>query len=690
MKITNLKDLHEFQERYFDHILPIYGYALRSKQKEMAGEILAAIGRRKIIIAEAGVGIGKTLAYLLPAALARRARINEGHVPTALPNGRQAPVLIATSTIALQQAIVRDYVPDQSRILEAHGNIRAPLALVLRKGKGHYLCEDKLKKFASFADPHTEALLKAILASGIVDIDSAAGLTPYMKRKICVDDRCGQDCPRFGRCRYTRFLREAQQGGSDFQVCNHNFFLADIRRRSAGQRPLMPDYQAVIIDEAHKFLDAARQMYGAELSLASLEKVAKDVNGFTFGQRVPTGDICREAERLLSRARLLFQFLSKEAPEDAAGEDIERHPAKINQRAEKLTRSLKTAADDLANLLTARKTTIKFEARQRAALRTLERSSESLAAFIRHRELVYWLEEAEPAVAAVNTSAKNRPDLTVLKGIPKDLGRMLCRDIWSKDIPFVLTSGTLSASGDFSHLKRALGIDLAKADRISETSKPSPFDYKNNALLYISETTPYPDAAEESYIAAIARESERLIRASHGHAALLFTSYKAMELTHERIAATGLPYPIFRLDRGGGRVIDQFRRGKNGVLFASGSLWEGIDIPGDILSLLIIVRLPFAAPDPVSEWERSLYPDTRSYIYNVVTPEMLVRLKQGFGRLIRKETDTGVVAILDSRANTRGAYRSRILTALPPCLVTSKIADVERFFREKKQPAYFA
>ncbi len=239
-------------------------------------------------------------------------------------------------------------------------------------------------------------------------------------------------------------------------------------------------------------------------------------------------------------------------------------------------------------------------------------------------------------------------------------------------------------------MKKKLGLDIAPASRIVETTKPSPFDHKKNALLYISEQTPFPNTESEAYLDSIASEVEKLISASHGHAVVLFTSYKAMELVHERIAAQKLPYPIFRLSRGSGaNVIEKYKRSGNGVLFASGALWEGIDIPGDILSMLIIVRLPFPVPDPVSEWERTLYGGMDEYKRLVITPEMLVKLKQAFGRLIRIETDTGVVAILDCRAGEMWDYHHHIMRALPPCRVTKSICDVETFFLENKEPAYY-
>jgi ATP-dependent DNA helicase DinG len=225
--------------------------------------------------------------------------------------------------------------------------------------------------------------------------------------------------------------------------------------------------------------------------------------------------------------------------------------------------------------------------------------------------------------------------------------------------------------------------------KLRETTHQSPFDYQNNTLLYISECTPKPDNRNKTYIAAITSEIERLIRAAHGHAAVLFTSYDAMGRVYAELGKRELPFPMFRLDKGGVKEIERFKQSGNGVLFASGSMWEGIDVPGDALSMLIIVRLPFQVPDAIGEYERKQYASFPAYLNNVLVPEMLIKTKQGYGRLIRLETDTGCAAILDCRANSRGSYRGRVLAALPGCRVTADITEVADFYKTKKSPEYF-
>jgi len=342
-----------------------------------------------------------------------------------------------------------------------------------------------------------------------------------------------------------------------------------------------------------------------------------------------------------------------------------------------------------------------------------------VSALWKHSRLIHWLEK--------RVEGQTKTD--ALCAIPEDLDERLYNDLWSNSIPVVLTSGTLSAgnhnhthehpttAADFTRAKQTLGLDHMQSQyphKIFDTTMPSPFDYKRNTLLYISESVPFPDNKDKHYITAVADEIERLVTASHGHAAVLFTSYNAMGQVHavlkKRSDEGGLrvgsklscgvegklhpdsspPFPLFRLERGGVHAIERFKQSSNGILLASGALWEGIDIPGDTLSMLIIVKLPFAVPDPIGDYERELCGDMETYKARAIVPDMLVKLKQGHGRLIRSETDTGVVAILDSRANERGAYRERVLAALPSCDVTSNILTVKNFIQDKKSPAYFS
>ncbi len=264
-------------------------------------------------------------------------------------------------------------------------------------------------------------------------------------------------------------------------------------------------------------------------------------------------------------------------------------------------------------------------------------------------------------------------------------------------------NGIDRVSGAFTHLtplivqnqavahtafKRQTGIYKSKS--VTEAIKPSPYDYRNNCLLYISENVPFPKPSSKAYLNALTDEIERLINAAHGHTAVLFTSYNIMGKVYAELERRRLSFPLFKLEKSSSSAIERFKASGNGVLFASGSMWEGIDIPGDALSMLIIVKLPFTAPNAVSRYEQTLYVDFREYLESILIPEMIVRLKQGFGRLIRTEFDTGVVALLDFRVRDGAVYHDILLAALPDCYTTSDIDYVEGFFRVIKKPDYFA
>lgn len=359
--------------------------------------------------------------------------------------------------------------------------------------------------------------------------------------------------------------------------------------------------------------------------------------------------------------------------------DAERFPAIFDNETTRHLKSIAGIAADIIEACADSYVQPSHKDRKNKTLWRLGMAAERVSALRAQGNLVCWLEKRMEGETATDA----------LCAIPKDLDARLHRDLWGQGIPVILTSGTLSASGDFTRTKETLGISHMAERLLSDTSMPSPFDHKNNALLYISNSVPFPDQQDKLYLAAVADEIERLVHASHGHAAVLFTSYNAMGQVFAMLKERNLSYPMFQMGRRDTTALEKFKANGNGLLFASGSFWEGIDIPGDALSLLIIVKLPFAAPDPISDYEQTLYSNMDVYKARVLVPEMLIKLKQGFGRLIRTETDTGVCVILDSRAREGAAYHDRMLVALPPCRVTSSVEAVRQFMADRKPLTYF-
>lgn len=666
----------------FTDILPQYGYAVRESQVALAQHILNANARRAISLAESEVGTGKTHAYLIAAVLSKRGRLNDfwlcGHYPRqSYAESFHMPVVVTTSSIALQRAIAQDYIPELSEILMEHDIIRTPLTCVIRKGKEHFFCEKRLHAYYEDADAQTQELLKPLLEpEASCDLGDTEGLTPYIKRKICVSGRCGDTCRHAASCRYMRYLAKAYDSKVDFLITNHNYYLADVLHRRDGKRPLLPHYQMVIVDEAHKFLSAARQMYGVTLSEQGIPALADAIHSFTEGKSISGVNVHRLAKKLEEQSIRLFRCFRDNLPDDS-DDEADRLAAVMDTDVTRHLKSIMGITDDLIFALRDSHTQIRFRDRKAQTIWKLESLKAHVADIRRHADLVCWLEREDGGQSLA------------LSAMPKNLDVRLHRDIWSKGIPIILTSGTLSAAGDFARCKHSLGISQLSTSLVMETSQPSPFDYERNTMLYISDSVPFPNQQNKQYLAAVADEVERLVLASHGHAAVLFTSYNAMGQVFAMLKERSLPYPMFQMGRRDTAALEKFKASGNGVLFASGSFWEGIDIPGDALSMLIIVKLPFAVPDPIGDYEKTLYSDMDVYKAQALVPDMLVKLKQGFGRLIRTETDTGVCAILDSRAREGAPYHDRVLAALPACRVITDIDSIRHFIAEDKPPAYF-
>jgi ATP-dependent DNA helicase DinG len=265
-------------------VLPQYGYSIRQGQIELAGEMLSALKKCKISLSEAGVGLGKTHGYIIASILNNLDNKNFNRIRVSYPLNEEfhkmtkMPTVISTSSIALQKAIAYDYIPEISKILMKSGLIKKPLSSVIRKGKDHYACDKRLMDYITgcagnngntVQDNHDEEyLLKEIQNAGFLDIDLSKydKLRSYTKSRINVSIQCNAKYSCYNSCRYQKLIKHTKSYQHDFQICNHNYFLADIRHRSRGVAPLIPNYQAVIIDEAHKFLGAARQMYGNTIS----------------------------------------------------------------------------------------------------------------------------------------------------------------------------------------------------------------------------------------------------------------------------------------------------------------------------------------------------------------------------------------------------------------------------------------
>ena len=633
---TGYAESHRIAEQIFREILPRHGMAVREEQIALCHEVLDTLYNKEISLCEAGVGTGKTLAYLVGCILWQMHR----------PERMKLPIVISTSSVALQDAILTEYLPDLSAILLDEGIITAPITAVVRKGKERFVCDARLAERASLVHPkRTREKSSLRIAENILDMDHIPELSRYDRCRICVPQSCPRDCFMRLDCRYQQYLRDSMK--PDIQICNHNYLLADASHRIEDRPLLLRSYQALVVDEAHKLPDVARQMYTETLS-------ETDIN-----------DLCLQLQQahylhLAQRLRSAFLAFSISCGQNLSG--LRRK----DSVSFTLTPFRREALADCIAILQYAGGFVDMPRYLRYRLGEAE-------SFFR-----LFLLEVPTRILYIDYGADGHPTFCAGSSC---IPQLLRSALWNTREPAILTSGTLAAAGDFSHTEQLLG--LAAYRPLRHFRADSPFDYKKKCLLYFP-----PRARTRVDNRHMAEEIIRLVDSCHGHALVLFTSYRQM--AEVRALTDGQwPYQTYQAWRNGGKIIQQFKQSGNGVLFAAGSCWEGIDFPGDMVSLLIIAKLPFPIPDPVSDYERKQYPNLRDYINAEIIPEMQKKLRQGFGRAIRTEQDSCVVAVLDERAGIGGKYYEAVLAALPTCPTTEKIEDVQQFIREQKRPDYF-
>lgn len=635
-------------EKVFRILLPQNGLAVREEQITLCHVMLDTLLENNIALCDAGVGIDKTYAYLTACILLKK------FAPHG-PAGFQ-PVVVSTSSVALQDAIIGEYIPFLSRIFLENRMIQKPIRAIVRKGKERFVCDARLaQRLEAVKEKKKNAeQLEALLSlRTYYDLDAVTGLSGFDRRQVCVPKVCQKNCPIRNTCRYHQYLKEARSVEIFVQICNHNYLLADAAHRLQELRPLLNDYRALVIDEAHKLPDAARQMYGQSLS-------AEDFS-----------ELCA----LLAKEKYIF----------AAQRLKEKFTALMGAmcRGELLEEAQRTAF-----ILTPER-----EAALRDCLSFLRQTKKQLAPHL-PRWIIHRLGTTEQILGLFFTGDRryilyiqyDRAGSPRLCAASREMPEQLNQALWLKNIPAILTSGTLMAGGNFERTQKVMG--LSANQRMEDFIAVSPFHYEENCILYIPGDLPRAQMGSEKEAKCLAEQICRLVKATHGHTLVLFTSYSLMGAVYNQVKGR-LSFPLMEVWRHSQDVIRQFKQASNAVLFAAGSCWEGVDFPGDMVSSLILVRLPFPVPDPLSEAEREQYPTLQDYIRAVIIPDMQVKLRQGFGRAIRTETDTCVVSILDHRAAPGERYHRAVLETLLNLRITRKIEDVEDFTRAKKGPDYF-
>ena len=575
---TGYTESHRIVEKIFREILPRHSMAVREEQIALCHEVLDTLYNKEISLCEAGVGTGKTLAYLVGCILWQMHR----------PERMKLPIVISTSSVALQDAILTEYLPELSDVLLDEGIITAPITAVVRKGKERFVCDARLAERASLVQPSRKRQRNSLhIAENILDMDHIPELSRYDRCRICVPQSCPRDCFMRLDCRYQQYLRDSMK--PDIQICNHNYLLADASHRLEDRPLLLRSYQALVVDEAHKLPDAARQMYTETLSPHNMDELC------LLLQQAHYKDFARQ----MRTAFLTLSFSCTQGLSKLRGKASEPFVLTPFRRAALIDCiALLQNAGGLPDV-------------PRYLLNRLGEAESLLRLF---------LLEVPTRILYIDYDADGQPTFCAASSrVPQ----LLRSALWNTREPAILTSGTLAAAGDFSHTEQLLG--LAAYRPLRHFRADSPFNYKKKCLLYFP-----PRVKMRMDNRKMAEEIVRLVGACHGHALVLFTAYRQM--AEVRALTDGQwTYPTYQAWRNGGKIIQKFKQSGNGVLFAAGSCWEGIDFPGDMVSLLIIAKLPFPIPDPVSDYERKQYPNLRDYINAEVIPD-IVRVLHGCGK----------------------------------------------------------
>ncbi len=627
------------------------GYEYRPQQIEMASSIVEAIEEGRHCLVEAGTGVGKTVAYLTPAIIQ-------------CVKGK--PVVISTHTINLQEQLIKKDIPLMKRAMPD-----IPFKAMLVKGRSNYLCLWELEQaradITMVGDPLFEKVLDWAEKTNKGDVAELDFAFPNWGDICSNQDTCrGRRCEFFEKCHYYGMRRRA--ASSDVIVVNHSLFFSDLGvRMSDPTAAILPEYGMVVFDEAHHLEDVASKVFGIEFTNYRVQSLLNRIK-----KKHEIAVTQTELDMVGSANKELFtmfqdiprsEFFLTEALSD-----------KQRQLAEMTATELMSLLEGLNSQLSEQDTNgdEDLQIRIDGWRRSLGRMSEELKGifFNEHENYFKWCEK--PASGKfVNCS---------LRVTPVDVAQALAESLWSRRDSIILTSATLSNSGGFSYI----GSRLGTPDDAIQVVLGSLFNYKEQALLYVPRDLDFP-SEKWVYAEAVAERIEELINLSEGRAFLLFTSYRMLNSVYD-LLKDNTPFKLLKQgEKSNDLLLKDFRKSKNACLMGVHSFWEGVDVRGEKLSCVIIDKLPFAAPDSPINKARcdAIVESGGDWFLQYAVPQAQIRLKQGFGRLIRTKSDSGVVAILDSRI-LKKSYGREFLRYLPSCKGTANLEEVEEFFNSKR------
>lgn len=633
----------------------IENFRARSQQVELAQAIADAINNNSQLIAEAGTGTGKTFAYLVPALLA---------------GGK---TIISTGTKNLQDQLFQRDLPT------VRDALKVPVSIALLKGRANYVCHYHLERaqtdgrFMNREDSkHLAKIVKYAKTTQSGDKSGVSGVAenaPIWMQVTSTRDNClGQECPHHKECFILKARKEAMS--ADVVVVNHHLFFADVMLRDEGVAELLPACNTVIFDEAHQLPETASLFFGESISTSQIIDLAHDARLEAAASARDFAPLPLATDALDKAAKdLRLVFNQKDGGLNNGGKQKEgRMAANLVQNISGWPSVLNTLTEKLTHL----NALLEAQAERSEGLQNCWQRGMELQEKIKlwqedvaGDDFVRWLEIFHHSVQ--------------LNITPLSIAEIFAKQIGGHPRAWIFTSATLAVKQNFSHYQTEMGLLNART-----ACWESPFNYAEQALLYVPQAMPEPNSP--GYTEAVVQAALPLLEASKGRAFLLFTSHRAMQQAHEilttEFARRKLDYPLM-LQGDGSRneLLSRFREHGNAVLLGSQSFWEGVDVRGEALSLVVIDKLPFAAPDDPVLAARiaQINKQGRNAFMEYQLPRTVINLKQGAGRLIRDETDRGVLMICDPRLITK-SYGKRIWQSLPPFKRTRELSEAVGFF----------
>jgi ATP-dependent DNA helicase DinG len=644
----------------------------RAGQIEMAAAVAQVFARGGVLLAEAGTGTGKTLAYLVPAILSRER------------------VLISTGTKNLQEQI---YFKDIPALRDALG---IPFTATCMKGRANYVCLHKLDQLHDGAGPAVHDVFLPIIRdwSTRTEIGDRAELRDlpedlsFWNEVSASADTClGAECPRYDDCFVTRMRQRAAE--SDVVIVNHHLLCADASVRQNAYGEVIPSCSRAIIDEAHQLEDVATQHFGFSVSNYRFEELARDVQKVAGSGTIEQPDARADIDKALARLRNHATAFFNEVAFAHRGDGRLKSEERVRATLESLGQTLDAAAH-LTGALDILESTLQLvrlppsprgfgetgTSDDDASETDSDEAREDIQALVRRAgelrtELRFLLRASDDDYVFF---VEFRGRGVFLRASPIDVSAIVRALLIDRMRTTILTSATLTVDGAFDYIRTRLGIDDADEVRL-----PSEFDFSRQAILYLPQRM--PDPREDRFTVAAGREVIEILKRTRGRAFVLFTSYATMRAV-QAIAEMALDYPI--LAQGSAprsQLLDQFRQTAHSVLFATSSFWQGVDVVGEALSCVIIDKLPFASPgDPITAARiDAIRARGGDPFGEYQVPLAILALQQGLGRLIRHRRDRGVLAVLDPRLRTKG-YGRRFIASLPPAPVVHDLARIDAFF----------